>query len=158
MVLSDVRIRYFQAGDERAFRELNEAWITKYFEMEEADRALLNDPDEYVLRWGGRIFMAIMDGKTVGTCALVFKRPGSYEVVKMAVAEEYRGLGIGRGLLEHAIAEAKASGARWLSLETNAKLKNAIHLYESVGFKHLPPERVTPSPYTRANVFMEMEL
>ena len=35
-------------------------------------------------------------------------------------------------------------------------LANAVHLYESVGFKHLPPERVGPSPYARADVHMEM--
>jgi len=37
-------------------------------------------------------------------------------------------------------------------------LANAIHLYESVGFRHLPPDRVTPSPYARSNVQMEMLL
>jgi putative acetyltransferase len=50
---------------------------------------------------------------------------------------------------------ARALGATKLTLATNSKLPNAIHLYESLGFRHLPPE---PSPYARANVFMEMDL
>ena len=53
------------------------------------------------------------------------------------------------------IAQAKVLGATRLYLETGTKLTNAIHLYESLGFRHLPPERVVPSPYARANVFME---
>jgi putative acetyltransferase len=45
-----------------------------------------------------------------------------------------------------------------LFLGSNSKLENAVHLYESVGFQHVPPERLPPNPYTRANVFMEMSL
>ena len=45
-----------------------------------------------------------------------------------------------------------------LYLETNHVLTPAIHLYEAVGFRNLPQERVTPSPYARADVFMEMVL
>jgi len=158
MALSDIHIRRFQLEDARAFRELNEAWIAKYFVIEDADRAALGDPSGYILQRGGHIFIAVMDGRAIGTCALIFTRQGAFEVAKMAVAEEHRGMGIGRQLLEHAVAEAKGLGAKSLSLETNTKLENAIHLYESTGFRHLPPERVAPSPYARANVFMEMEL
>ena len=46
-------------------------------------------------------------------------------------------------------------GATLLTLATSRKLANAIHLYESIGFQHIPPE---PSPYSRADVFMEMSL
>jgi hypothetical protein len=49
-------------------------------------------------------------------------------------------------------------GAKRLYLETNSKLQSAIHVYESLGFKHLAPERVIPSPYARANVYMELWL
>jgi len=38
-------------------------------------------------------------------------------------------------------------------LETNDRLLDAIHLYEQLGFRHLPPKT---SEYTRANVFMEL--
>jgi hypothetical protein len=34
----------------------------------------------------------------------------------------------------------------------------AIRLYESVGFQHVPPERVIPSAYARADVYMELYL
>jgi GNAT superfamily N-acetyltransferase len=151
-----ILLRSFQRGDEAAFRALNEQWIAKYFAIEEKDRATLNDPAGKILARGGHIFMAERNGACVGTCALLAMEPGVYEVAKMAVEEGLRGAGIGRLVLEHTVAEAKKLGAHRLYLETNDQLHNAIHLYESVGFRHLPPERVTPSPYARSNVFMEM--
>jgi putative acetyltransferase len=152
-----VEIRRYQAGDAEAFRDLNVAWIAQYFAMEDADRAVLDDPEGHILERGGKIFMATLAGKLVGCCALIPAHTGVFEVAKMAVKEEHRGLGIGRKLLERAVAEARLAGAKALSLETNAQLANAVHLYESVGFRHLPPEKVQPSVYERANVFMEME-
>jgi putative acetyltransferase len=79
-----------------------------------------------------------------------------FEVAKMTVAEAYRGMGIGRKMLAYTISQGNALGAETLYLETNAKLVDAIHLYESLGFRHLSPESVAPSPYSRANVFMEL--
>ena len=76
----------------------------------------------------------------------------------MAVTEACQGSGIGRVLLQAAIAEARALGTRRLYLETNNILVPAIRLYESVGFRHVPPDRVVPSPYSRSNVQMELPL
>jgi hypothetical protein len=45
-----------------------------------------------------------------------------------------------------------------LFLGSNSKLGSAVHLYESFGFRHLKPEEIPPSPYARANVFMELDL
>ena len=39
-----------------------------------------------------------------------------------------------------------------------SRLENAVHLYESIGFRHVPPESLPAMPYTRANVFMELPL
>jgi putative acetyltransferase len=56
------------------------------------------------------------------------------------------------------IRKAQELEARRLYLETNSTLTPAIRLYESVGFHHVPPEKVTPSPYERVDVYMEMDL
>jgi putative acetyltransferase len=81
--------------------------------------------------------------------------PGEYELAKMAVTPAARRHGIGRQLIAAAIAKAERLGATRLYLETNRTLTGAILLYESMGFRHLPPARVKPSHYARANVFME---
>jgi len=153
-----IHIRPFKPGDQEAFRSLNEAWIAKYFVIEPADREVLEDPVANILARGGHIFMALADSRPVGCCALIPMAPGEFELAKMTVSEQERGRGIGRKVLEYAITQAKKLGATRLYLETNRKLVNAIHLYESVGFQHVSPEQVIPSPYARANVYMEMDI
>jgi N-acetylglutamate synthase-like GNAT family acetyltransferase len=81
-----------------------------------------------------------------------------YELSKMAISPHLRGQGLGRRLLEHSTAQARRLGAKSLFLGSNTKLANAVHLYESVGFHHVPPESLPPMPYTRSNVFMQMAL
>jgi GNAT superfamily N-acetyltransferase len=150
-----IAIREFQTGDEIAFRRLNEEWITRYFRMEARDSEALEDPHASILGPGGRIFFATVDGECVGTCALVPTGALEFEVAKMAVTARCQGIGIGRRLLTAVVEAARSAGAHRLHLETNHILTPAIRLYESVGFRHVPPE---PSPYVRADVFMEMVL
>lgn len=154
----ELTIREYAPGDGLAFRRLNEEWILRYFALEPKDIETLLNPERTILDRGGRIFVAIRDGEVVGCCALVAMDPGEFEVVKMAVTESCQRIGAGRRLLETAVAAARVSGATRLYLETNSKLAPAIRLYESIGFRHIPPERVVPSPYTRADVFMELLL
>jgi GNAT superfamily N-acetyltransferase len=146
----------FQPGDESAFRKLNEAWIRQYFVIEPKDVEVLGDPVRHILDRGGEIVMAVLDGRPAGCCALLAMPQNGIEIGKMAVAEEHRGKGIGRGLLAHAVKVARERGAERLYLETSTKLPAAIRLYESHGFRYLPPERVQPSPYARSDLFMEM--
>lgn len=153
----NIRIREFQPGDEIAFRTLNEAWITAYFKLEDEDVATLGNPQRHILNQGGHIYFAIhpQTDDVLGCCALLAMHEGCFEVAKMAVAERFRGQGIGRQLLRVTIAKARNLGARRLYLVTNHSLKNAIALYESEGFVHLRSEDAPPSPYARATVFME---
>jgi GNAT superfamily N-acetyltransferase len=153
-------IRPYEPRDAAAFRALNEAWITRHFILEEEDRRTLATPEEHVLAPGGHIYMAFVEGReeAVGCCALILLRPGVYELAKMAVLEELRGGGLGRRILEYVIEHARRLGVATLLLESNSALANAVHLYESVGFTHIPPERGHVSPYARADVHMEMRL
>ena len=153
---TELTIREFRPGDESAFLKLNQEWITRYFAIEPRESELLADPQGMILDRGGKIFFAVRDNQTIGCCALLVIAPGEFEVAKMTVAESARGNGIGRSLLERVIAEAHALGAHRLYLETNSKLTPAIRLYESLGFRNVTPG--VPSPYVRADVFMEMLL
>lgn len=148
-------LRRFQPGDEKPFKELNEAWISRDFALEPGDREVLDDPQGKILAKGGQICLADLDGEVVGCCALVPLKPGEYELAKMTVSESARGQGIGRRLLVFAIAVARVLQARRLYLESNTKAAAAIHLYKELGFRHMT-EPALASKYARANVFMEM--
>ena len=153
----NIHIRPFVPGDGKAFRELNELWITRYFVLEPADVEALSHPYEHYIEPGGEILM-VLDGATaIGCCALINEGHGVYEVSKITMREDYRGLGLGRRLLQSVIDAAKAKGASKVFLVTNSSLGSAVHLYESVGFQHVPRESLPQSPYQRGNVFMAME-
>lgn len=154
-----IEIRELRIGEDgSAFRLLNEEWISRYFVLEEKDIETLGDPENTILRKGGRVYFVDADEKTVGCVALIPMGDGVYELSKMAVSPEMRGLGIGRRLLTHVIGEAKRLGAKRLFLGSSSILKNAIHLYEAVGFRHVPPETLPDMHYVRADVFMEIPL
>ena len=151
-------VRPFQRGDETAFRELNEAWISKYFRLEEKDREILNHPREKILDQGGQIFMALVDGEPAGCCALLKMSDTTMEVAKMAVDEHFQGQGIGRAVLGTVIDYARRLKLHRLYLETNHVLAPAISLYKSMGFAPVPEDRLIKSPYKRADVFLELWL
>lgn len=154
-----IEIRPLLPGDDATvFRTLNEEWITRHFTLEAKDIETLCDPENTILSKGGHIFVLYADAKPVGCVALLPMNDGVYELSKMAVSPHLRGQGLGRRLLQHVIEQARMIGAKSLFLGSNTKLSNAVHLYESVGFRHVPPETLPPNPYTRANVFMEMVL
>lgn len=149
-------------ADAEAFRLLNEAWISEYFTLEEADRALLGDPVGQVVEPGGAVLVARLgpDGSTVviGGIGLLPVEPGVFELVKMAVSPDHQGQGTGRKLIAAALERARALGATRVVLESNAQLVQAVHLYESFGFRHLGHDEVAPSPYVRADVHMALDL
>ena len=41
---TSIQLRPYQPGDGEAFRRLNEAWIEKFFGLEEHDNQMLGDP------------------------------------------------------------------------------------------------------------------
>ena len=146
------------ADDARAFRDLNEEWITALFTLEDADRALLENPTGAIVDRGGQVLIARDGADRVGCVAVVPTGNGVFELSKMAVRPSQRNRGTGRQLILAAIDLAARLGATSLFLGSSTKLPSAVHLYESVGFSHVPAERVGPVPYARADVFMELLL
>jgi len=135
------------------FYRLNAQWLERYFRIEDIDRAVLTDPERYVLQPGGAIFFARLGEDIIGTCALLQESPGVYELTKMGVDESFQGLGAGRRLLDAAIAEFHRRKGKTLFLESNSKLKPALRMYEQAGFRMQPAAR-QGSHYERADVYM----
>lgn len=138
------------AGD---FYRLNVEWLNKYFFVEALDERVLSDPQREIIQPGGEIIFARYQGQIVGTCALILTAPGCYEITKMAVTENYQGLGIGRKLLDAMLQRYRQLNGRELRLETNRKLTTAVDLYASAGFVPVPAPPGEKA-YQRADLYM----
>lgn len=87
-------------------------------------------------------FWSAWDGATlagIGALKVFSERQG--ELKSMRVADAYLGHGIGRRMLRHIIAEARARGLESLWLETGSTpdFAPAVGLYRSEGFVSCPP-------------------
>lgn len=151
-----VRIVSFEPALAPHFARLNREWIERFFVLEPADVAVLSDPQGAIIDRGGAIFFALVDNDVVGTCAVMPHGPGTLELAKMGVSPRAQGRGVGRLLGEACIAFARATDAHTLMLLSNATLAPALHLYETLGFRHAPMP--AGSEYARANVHMTMTL
>jgi GNAT superfamily N-acetyltransferase/DNA-binding MarR family transcriptional regulator len=140
------------------FARLNREWLEEFFTLEPQDAAVLADPEKTILVPGGTILFALVEGRPVGTVALVRHDADTVELAKMAVTATLRGGGIGRRLAQAAIERARDSGARQLILQTSARLVAATRLYRELGFRRC--RRTTPMPhsYRRPTFVMQLDL
>ncbi len=146
----------YTAAHRRHWEALNRAWLERYFTVEEVDRQILADPERWVLRDGGCILFACVDEEVVGTCGLRLVDAGTFELIKMAVRDDFQGCGLGTALARAAIARARQAGGRRLVLETNSRLGPALHVYRKVGFTPVPGG--PGSTYARADTALELDL
>lgn len=138
------------------FARLNRAWLELYFTVEPLDEKYLNDPEGRIIEPGGEIFFALEGDQAIGTCAMIPRGDDEFELAKLAVTPAAQGRGVGRRLVESAVAFARGRGARRVSLVSNSGLGAALRLYERIGFEHGPiPD---PRPYVDADVFMVLRL
>lgn len=153
----DVEIVGYEPRFHSVFKKLNAEWIEKYFRLEAEDVEALDDPKGHILEKGGHIFVALCKGEAVGVCALkkmddpVF----DFELAKLAVRADARGLGIGLLLGEAVIAKARELGGRKIFLESNTVLVPAINLYKKLGFRKIVGRA---TPYARSNIQMALDL
>ena len=157
MSTHEIRVVAFDPRWRGDFASLNIEWLQRWFVVEPFDREVLGNPERYILADGGHILFAVdARDRALGTVALMHHGGGIYELTKMAVAPDARGRGIGRLLMEAALALYRTLDARELFLESSSKLGPALALYESVGFRHHPAPRAG-SHYARADVHMIWE-
>lgn len=88
---------------------------------------------------GGEIAVAVGDGgKVLGYVSMRCDREAKVgQIPNLAVAEDQRGKGIGRRLLEHAIARFREQGMTVARIETLEQNPVGRHLYPSVGFREV---------------------
>ena len=140
----------------RNFADLNYEWIEKAYTAEDHDREILDHPVEQIIEPGGQIFFALVDGEPAGTVALIEMGDDAFELAKMAVSPDHRGLGLSNLLMDACIEYSRKKGKRSIILESNTKQVAAIKLYRKYGFVETPLD--PNSQFVRANIRMELAI
>ena len=138
------------------FRDLNLAWLEKYFYVEPKDKKLLENCKKSIIDKDGHIFFAEYEGQIVGCFSFIKLDNTVYELGKMAVDPNYQGLKIGQKLMSYAVDFAKKKNWKKLVLYSSTKLPTALYIYEKYGFRDVELEN--DLPYARSDVKMELEI
>lgn len=139
-------------------RFAHEAWMMDLaFSHQSLDRELETLPARYGPP-DGRTFLARRDGAVVG-CGAYRRRTDEYcEMKRLFVPDRFRGLGIGRTLCDALITSAREEGFRLMRLDTAAQMREAVALYEAIGFRRCAPYNAYPERLMPHMVFMELAL
>lgn len=127
----------------RLFREYAD-WLGADICFTTLDRELAELPGEYAPP-DGRLFLAsTQDQGIVGCIALRRLDNTTGELKRLYVRPNGRGHGMGRKLTETVITQARLIGYHSIRLDTLPTLREAIHLYESFGFRQIEPPHDAP--------------
>ncbi|HYG54186.1 MAG TPA: GNAT family N-acetyltransferase [Burkholderiales bacterium] len=88
--------------------------------------------------------LLLADGR--GCVALRRIDAATAELKRLYVRPSHRGTGLGRGLLEAAIAVARERGYRRVVLDTLPSMAEAHGLYQRFRFREIPPYLAAPTP------------
>ncbi len=104
-------------------------------------------PGEYCAPRGG-LLLATVDGELAGCCAM---RPldsvdytNACEMKRLFVRPAFRGLQLGRMLVERILDSARLAGYACILLDTLDDMESARTLYQELGFEEIPPYYFNP--------------
>ena len=106
----------------------------------------LMDVESHYTNSGGYFGLLYPDGpagEMVATVGIRRIDTDTCELRKMYMLPHMRGRGLGRQLLDFALARAVDLGSRRMTLETASPLKEAIALYRKYGFTEFYPEHLS---------------
>ena len=91
----------------------------------------------------GALVRALVNGELAACCALRPLDNADYplacEMKRLFVRPQYRGLGLGRQLVEAVLDAARRAGYVSVLLDTLSDMEAARALYEDLGFEEIPP-------------------
>lgn len=136
------------------FREY-EAWLGMSLCFQDFEREVAELPGKYVPP-DGRLYLAYFDDKLAGCIAMRKLEDGVCEMKRLFLRDGFRGARIGVQLIERLIDEARLENYKRMRLDTfPPKMGKAVSLYESHGFRAIPPYYDNPH---EGVLFMELDL
>lgn len=94
---------------------------------------------DQLIRQGVAFFVARRKGVPAGCGGVQFYGSEYGELKRMYVRPSFRGQGLARQILEHLEAYTRSQGISLLRLETGIHQKDAIRLYEGMGYRRIAP-------------------
>ncbi|MES2787817.1 MAG: GNAT family N-acetyltransferase [Pseudomonadota bacterium] len=126
--------------------------------FQDFDQELATLPGDYSLP-RGTILLARVDGEIAGCCALrpldAADYPNACEMKRLFVRRPFRGIGLGRQLVEAVLDAARQAGYSSVLLDTLDDMEAARALYEELGFAEIPPYYHNPiagAHYLKADI------
>lgn len=132
--MRDVILARFTPDDQPAARALILAGLEERWGA--LDLSLNPDLNDIATSYAAGVFLvAKLDGRLVGTGALLPEGEGMGRIMRMSVAHAHRRRGIGARILRALLDEAQARGYRTIVLETTETWHDAIAFYLRHGFR-----------------------
>jgi putative acetyltransferase len=108
------------------------------------DKELAGLPGDYAPP-DGRLLLAQFEGQLAGCIALHKLEDSICEMKRLYLRPQFRGKGLGRGLADHIIAEARHIGYQRMRLDTvEPVMKEAVAMYRRIGFREIAPYCANP--------------
>ncbi|MBO5556288.1 MAG: GNAT family N-acetyltransferase [Oscillospiraceae bacterium] len=104
---------------------------------------------------GGRLYLAYCDGRLAGCIGLRKLSEESCEMKRLYTRPAFRGLGIGRLLVQRILDDAREIGYRHMLLDTLPFLETAIAMYRRLGFFEIPSYNDSPMD---TSIYMQLDL
>lgn len=147
--MSDILIRPFEPGDEPGITDVILPIQREEFgiAITAQDQPDLADIAGFYQTGKGQFWVAVKDGRIVGTISLRDIGDDEAALRKMFVAAEVRGreYGVAARLLDALLAHASESGLKTILLGTTDKFLAAHRFYEKNGFSEVAPEELPES-------------
>lgn len=127
--------RPFSPTDQAAAKQLILDGLTEHWgELDLSLNPDLNDIQANYIDSGGIFIVMEAAGKLIGTGALMPEGDNAVRIMRVSVHQDYRRMGMGRGITAQLVKTAREIGYAKVLVETTDTWEPAIRLYQDFGF------------------------